>query len=633
MPPPAPLKDRPLPPIPSKRSSLLPGAPVPGRIRNNHKHSRSHPSSLSELSPSPQHRHRRPYSYTSVGMMNLLATHQTEHSATTSIEELPHKRVCLPLRRLYFLTKTHQHSPPPPPPEEPKALKMYSNNWRRSTSIKPSSVRHGHHHHGHSASLSDIYPRTNRSAFDPYLGDQSDFGELERPRRHFAYEHHRHRRSNSNTSGIDYNDSSDSSISAVSRSSWNNNNVYMNRPGTDSLSGSSASNNSSTPLNNGGSYAYPNANGNGSYSTSRNTVYTYPLTTPNPLSALFGGTGAGFRSSPNPNSSIPSTTSIHDLLLATCRNRAPILRVFVPTQHLSSTSIQACERQLQESGLWEHLSTGDVVCNFGYIPVDDEETQEETHRSDGGISGGLVRRASLVYPLPSSYNDFFNNNNTTTTSNTVVRNAANNNKIERKKWLIFDGISLVPYTPPDLLPLSNPLHLPSPFYYHHIMPAFSNPQFIITRFPPVLRPGSSKPSSPTSPTSRAHARTNSHPFPSSFDTAAFATPSPTLALLPTASQTRSPNSPSGLALVRSYAWTARVVRRRLPEEREIGDGWFGEWVVECEGTKEGRRMLVDALRGKVMDRRVCEVVRERSGGGRLWFRCVFQFYSSGFMAL
>lgn len=34
---------------------------------------------------------------------------------------------------------------------------------------------------------------------------------------------------------------------------------------------------------------------------------------------------------------------------------------------------------------------------------------------------------------------------------------------------------------------------------------------------------------------------------------------------------------------------------------------------------------MDALKGKMMGKRVCEVVRERSGGGRLWFRCVFCF--------
>ncbi len=619
-PPPQPApKDRPLPPTPSQRRSsfsLLAGPPINGRIRSMHKHSRSHPASLSEPPPANRLQHKRPYSYTSVGMTNLLATHQQIEStnSTTTIDEPQQVNECLPIRRLSLWVK-NQTSPPPPPPEEPKALKMYSNNWRRSTSIrvKPPQGRHGH---GHSLSMSDTYTGT---IFDSRLADESDYGELERPRRHFAYEHHR--RSHSNNSGIDYNNSSESSISAVSRSSWNNNNG--NRPGTDSPSGSLASNNSSPPLSTlgryanhqqigflGGGYAYPNGNG----INITNTIYT------SPPPFIVGG----YRTPPPPSS---TTSSIHDLLLATSRNRAPILRVYIPTHHLSPPSIEACERQLQESGLWEHLSTGDVVCNFGFIPGEGAEERDGDKDEDreGRGGGGVVRRASLVYPLPISYNNTAaapsspnpNNNN---------NNSNNSNEFERKKWLIFDGHTLVPYTPPDLLPLSEPLHLPTPFYYHHIMPAFSNPQFIISRLPPVLRSGkSSSPSSPTSPTHQQHAFPSFDPPFSPAIIPLASTPTPTLTLLPTTSQMPSPHSPSGLALVHRYAWTARVVRTRLPDEGEVGEGWFGEWIIECEGTKEGRRMLMDALKGKMMGKRVCEVVRERSGGGRLWFRCVFCF--------
>jgi len=548
--------------------------------------------------------------------MNLLATHQQTEStnSTTTIDEPQQANECLPLRSWSIWSK-NQSSPPPPPPEEPKALKMYSNSWRRSTSIrgKPAQGRPGH---GHSLSMSDTYTGT---IFDSRLADESDYGELERPRRHFAYEHHR---SHSNTSGIDYNDSSESSISAVSRSSWNNNNNNNNgnRPGTDSPSGSLASNNSSPPLSTlgkyanqqngvlGNGYAYPNGNGN--------TIYTSP-----PPFIVGGG---GYRSPPPPSS---TTSSIHDLLLATSRNRAPILRVYIPTHHLSPPSIEACERQLQESGLWEHLSTGDVVCNFGFIPTGEateEERDGERDEEREGRGGGVVRRASLVYPLSVAYNN--NNNSLNTPPAPSSPNTNNNNEFERKKWLIFDGHSLVPYTPPDLLPLSEPLHLPTPFYYHHIMPAFSNPQFIISRLPPVLRSGKSLllPSPPTSPTEHAFPHLDS----SSSSPPLASTPTPTLTLLPTTSQMPSPQSPSGHALVHRYAWTARVVRTRLPDEGEVGEGWFGEWIVEYEGTKEGRRMLVDALKGKMMGKRVCEVVRERSGGGRLWFRCVC-FFSFG----
>jgi hypothetical protein len=278
------------------------------------------------------------------------------------------------------------------------------------------------------------------------------------------------------------------------------------------------------------------------------------------------------------------------------------------------------------------LSTGDVVCNFGFIPTGEAAEERDGERDEeregrGGSGGGVVRRASLVYPVPISYDTNTPNTAPAPSSPNPNNNNNNNNEFERKKWLIFDGHSLVPYTPPDLLPLSEPLHLPTPFYYHHIMPAFSNPQFIISRLPPVLRSGkSSLASPPTSPIEHAFPHFDSS---SSSSPPLASTQTPTLTLLPTTSQMPSPQSPSGHALVHRYAWTARVVRTRLPDEGEVGEGWFGEWIVEYEGTKEGRRMLVDALKGKMMGKRVCEVVRERSGGGRLWFRCVCVFLTFG----
>ena len=50
-------------------------------------------------------------------------------------------------------------------------------------------------------------------------------------------------------------------------------------------------------------------------------------------------------------------------------------------------------------------------------------------------------------------------------------------------------------------------------------------------------------------------------------------------------------------------------------------------MLEYEGTKEGRAVLVDALHGRWLGRgRVWEVRRERSGGGRVWMRYVVFFF-------
>ena len=74
-------------------------------------------------------------------------------------------------------------------------------------------------------------------------------------------------------------------------------------------------------------------------------------------------------------------------------------------------------------------------------------------------------------------------------------------------------------------------------------------------------------------------------------------------------------------------WTATVELRRCSrnddrerdldeesEEHDIGDGWYGDWVLETEGTKEGRQVLLDWLGGGyVGPPREWELVRERSG--------------------
>ena len=253
------------------------------------------------------------------------------------------------------------------------------------------------------------------------------------------------------------------------------------------------------------------------------------------------------------------TTSPHDLSGATSRNRAPILRVFVPCTKLDDDdeSLISCERQLVDSGLWPHLSTGDIVCNFGFVPPNTEDTSSEV--DDSAPADYFSQRSRLD------------------------QRRGNSDASSQVRWLIFDGQFLVPYTPPGLLPLHDVLSLPSPFYYAHITPPFANFSYAIDQFP-------------------------------------VCDDIPQLTLIYSTSKVPSPHSPKGYALVKKYAWIARVVRLGRGDEDNIGEGWFGEWTLEGEGTREGRQVLLDALAGRQMDRKVWELVREKSGGGKLWLK-------------
>ena len=258
------------------------------------------------------------------------------------------------------------------------------------------------------------------------------------------------------------------------------------------------------------------------------------------------------------------TTSLHDLSGATSRNRAPILRVFVPCTRLDDDdeNIISCERQLVDSGLWSHLSTGDIVCNFGFVPPNAEDTSSEP--DDFAPTDYFLQRSRLH------------------------QRQGSNDASSQLKWLIFNGQTLVPYTPPDLLPLDDVLSLPSPFYYAHITPPFANFSFVIDQFP-------------------------------------VCDDMPQLVLIHSTSKVPSPHSPKGHALVKKHAWIARVLRLRKGDEGDIGEGWFGEWTLEGEGTREGRQVLLDALAGRQMNRKVWEFVREKSGGGKLWLKQVLRF--------
>lgn len=257
-----------------------------------------------------------------------------------------------------------------------------------------------------------------------------------------------------------------------------------------------------------------------------------------------------FRRQPSPNPQ-PSFYGPHDVMLATSRVRAPVLRVFYPCTDLSedSAALQQCEEQLMEAGLWEHLSTGDIVVNLGYIPPSEESSDE-----------------SMGPPS--------------------------------KLWLLFNGEVLIPYTPPEqMLPLPNPLSLPSPFYYSHLTPSNTSPVYRLPRFPKVDEV-------------------------------------PQLTLVHVSTKIPSPRSPEGFVLVKRYCWTARVYVHGgigLGTDEALGLGWLGEWVLQGDGTKEGRKVLLNCLRGHDTGHNGAgfrwELVRDKSGGGRIWFRWVlFLFF-------
>lgn len=258
-----------------------------------------------------------------------------------------------------------------------------------------------------------------------------------------------------------------------------------------------------------------------------------------------------------------ASASPHDLILATSRVRAPVLRVFVPCTKLDpdSDSLVNCEQQLVDSGLWGHLSTGDIVCNLGYVPpLEDTSSASDGEDPNGGEFIMMRPGAGLA-------------------SNGGAAPSGS------QKWLLYNGHMLVPYTPPDLLPLDQPLNLPTPFYYAHIMPPYTNLSYIINQLP-------------------------------------VCDDVPQLTLVNGTKKVKSPHSPNGFALVKKYSWIARVVRLRRAADGEMGEGWFGEWVLEGEGTPEGKMLLINALKGHNLGHREWELVREKSGGGKLWLRYV-----------
>lgn len=287
------------------------------------------------------------------------------------------------------------------------------------------------------------------------------------------------------------------------------------------------------------------------------------LTSPSPPSSRCN---VEYSTSPHQSLSPKPISSPHDLSMAMSRYRAPILRVFVPCIELDEVAVSRCEEQLMDAGLWEHLSSGDIICNFGFVPpqASDDETQSSRSSSDSERSS------------------------------------------HRRSWLMFNGYCLVHFIPPAPPPIENSITLPSPWYFSHILPPTTNPTYILS-----LPPLRTLPSSPHNP------RRN-HPFSES-------QVQMTLSHLP--ARVRSPRSPLGYAMVKKYVWLARLpyagYTATVPGTLLPGEGWKGEWILEAEGTREGKQSLIDALlpgTDGLGKRALWEIVKEKSGRGKLWMR-------------
>ena len=626
-------------------------------------------------------------------------------------------------RRLSLLSKNGVHPPmPPPPPEEPRAMKMYSDTWRRRSSIRLAPS--GGLAHGRSFSLDQV---------NPHL-----------------------RQSNSNLNAVHQN-------GRTSRSSESISSFYAPSP----------------------PFAFPTMPNRSSHTPS-----------PPPI----------FRA-PSPLDLSPTPQTIHALRSSLSRTRAPILRVFVPTHALNSDALEACERQLRDSGAWEHMSVGDIVCNFGYVPgsVEPSPDPEPLMRGTGinRAGGGWGGEIGEMEGYSSSESEdslvrrnLVQNQGRRWSSGSVLPSypPIYQHQQQTSSWLLFDGEMLIPYTPPDLLHIPNPLSLPSPFYYSHLLAQHlnlnPNPRFVLDRLPifaPILpqpapahgarhrqhshsysygqRNGNGngnahtptgvhvpqpppKPRPPTPPPKSQKRNSNLsvnqlptrplpplpsheaqkrdplsplsplssplHPFPSQnfhappptqTQTTAMAMTMTQITLTQTTSKVPSPLSPTGYLSVKQFVWTGavRVIASQpgfllplglgpppLPQsqnqskskysnantnsgqglgqtmssnmldinataaqnaEQALGSAWHGTWVFEVEGTKEGHEMLLSLLAGRMPSfasgagdntagavvggtgkvliaqgegqRRaglLCEVVRERSGGGVIWIR-------------
>ncbi|KAE9405140.1 hypothetical protein BT96DRAFT_988689 [Gymnopus androsaceus JB14] len=281
------------------------------------------------------------------------------------------------------------------------------------------------------------------------------------------------------------------------------------------------------------------------------------------------------RSMPSANGFNPDHHNPHALHLAMSRIRAPILRVFVPSSDMSLprtgeypddiSGVSMCEEELLRAGLWDHLSVGDVSPSVAV-------------------------------------------------------------------WLIYNGYQLVPFTPGaqdsrGILPVyttpgaiegegQEAWALPSWGYYDHLLPQDAR----------------SGPGGPKSNTGNINLRILLSKIPVSplhHDMMH----EPTLISVTT--RVPSPHSPGGIVIVKKWVWSLRISVGssskfsssspvRNDSETEVGPGWEGEWVLEVDGTKEGKELLLSCVRQEQPNRDLMEweLIRERCGRGKVCLRYV-----------
>lgn len=152
-------------------------------------------------------------------------------------------------------------------------------------------------------------------------------------------------------------------------------------------------------------------------------------------------------------------------------------------------------------------------------------------------------------------------------------------------WMVFSGHELCPLTTRSAIPVRDPTFiLTTPHYFSHVLLGEENPRFEMAI--PLVPPEKSQP----------------YVFSLMRETRSIAAPG----------KKGAGESPRQHKLSR-FIWVARVECAR----------WGSEWMIEAEGTKEGREYIESALQDSRMGlEREWELVRDRTGKGRVYVRRV-----------
>lgn len=345
--------------------------------------------------------------------------------------------------------------------------------------------------------------------------------------------------------------------------------------------------------------------------------------------------GDAYLTLPNPHALPESPTNLYF---------APVYRVYVPTSTSISSgddessggeeavkNMEECEAQLQSAGVWPRwIRVGDIVANLGYVPGAGPggEVDEPSWMTFDGRR--LVRFDPTNPPLPTS----------------APAPAPAESELEEQG----SNVIAAPVQVRDAITAG----IPCPTYYAHILRKGTNPIWplsipvhLLPRAPVALPDPATSIPPPTSSHTKPHALTTS------LDSVLKSVP---FSLVQTMSVVASHKGP---LRVQRYAWTARCdFRSRLTPpvlsglgeaidqeaaedviDKELGL-WAGEWVLEVEGTREGRakleRILEESYRFGYGHPKAgvwkWEVVLERCEGDVLWLRyvdyllsCLFYF--------